>query len=451
MNNLANRICRYMSVFPAFVLAVTANAEVNARVDRSNIELNESLKLEIFVDSDEDLEPDISVLKQAFSIRQSQHIGNTITADGRIRRRDTWTFVLMPKRAGEIVIPAMRLGDEQTDPLTVVVSKATYKPPGQAEIFVSATVDNEKTYVKAQLLLTIKIYRSVTTRHLNVKIPEFGGVDGFFESAGEDQTYESVINGTEYSVLERVLAIFPQTSGRLTISPAEFEARMRIDGRIAGPKVYRSEPLIVEVLPLQPAPPGYPGADWFPARDVQLGEDWSSDADKIRAGVPLTRRITISALGQVETRIPTIQLPDVDGIIVHPGKPTLSRQVERPDIRGLRGEQYALIGTTGGEYVLPAVQLPWWDVRESEWRVAKLPKRKLRILPPNDEPAVGSAAPDDAAAAKNNGASEANSPSGVWRHVSGLIGALWLATVLAWWWASRPHRKPRKQEAKKLL
>jgi len=451
MNNLANRICRYMSVFPAFVLAVTANAEVNARVDRSNIELNESLKLEIFVDSDEDLEPDISVLKQAFSVGQSRHIGNTITADGLVRRRDTWTFVLMPKRAGEIVIPAMRLGDEQTDPLTIVVSQATEKPPGEAEIFVTTTVHSEKTYVKAQLLLTIKVYRSITTGHLNVKYPEFGGVDGFFKFAGEDRTYESVIDGTVYSVLERVLAIFPQTSGHLTISPAEFEARMRIDGRIAGPKVYRSVPLTVEVLPLQPPPPGYPGADWFPARDVQLGEDWSSDADKIRAGVPLTRRITISALGQIETRIPTLQLPDVDGISFHPGKPALSRQVEHAGIHGIRGEQYALIGTTGGEFVLPAIELPWWDVRESQWRVARLPERTLIILPPNDEPAVGAAATDSAAAAKNDGVSEANSPSGVWRRVSELIGALWLATVLAWWWASRPHRKPRKQEAKKLL
>ena len=435
-----------MSVFPAFVLAVAADAEVIARVDRSGIELNESLRLEIFVDSDEDLEPDISVLEQDFSIGQSGHIGNTIITDERVRRRDTWTFVLMPKRAGEIVIPAIRLGDEQTDPLTIVVSQVTYKPPGEAEIFVTATVDSEKTYVKAQLLLTIKIYRSITTRHLNVKYPEFGGVDGFFESAGEDQTYESVIDGTVYSVLERVLAIFPQTSGLLTISPVEFEARMRIDGRIAGPKVYRSQPLTVEVLPLQPPPPGYPGADWFPARDVQLDEDWSSDANRIRPGVPLTRQVTVSALGQVETRIPIMQLPDVDGISFYPNQPTLSRQVERAGIRGIRREQYALIGTTGGEFVLPAIELPWWDVRESEWRVAKLPQRTLKVLPPNHEPAVGSAPPDHASAAKNSGASTADAPSGVWRSVSGLIGALWLATVLAWWWASRAHRQPRKRD-----
>lgn len=449
MNNRANRMCAYMSVLPAFVLAVTANAEVIARVDRSNIELNESLRLEIFVDSDEDLEPDISVLEQDFSIGQSRHIGNTIIAEGQVRRRDTWTFVLMPRRAGEIVLPAMRLGDEHTDPLTIIVSQPTYKPPGEAEIFVTATVDSEKTYVNAQLLLTIKIYRSVTTRHLNVRNPEFGGVDGFFEFAGEDRTYESVIDGTVYSVLERVLAIFPQKSGLLTISPAEFEARMRIGGRIADPKVYRSEPLTVEVLPPQPLPPGYPGADWFPASDVQLGEDWSSDTNRIRAGVPLTRRVTISASGQIETRIPTIQPPHVDGISFYPDEPTLSRQVEHAGIHGIRREQYALIGATAGEFVLPAMELPWWDVHVSEWRVAKLPKRMLRVLPPHDEPAVASAVPDGASAVKNNGASKASSPDGVWRRVSELIGALWLATLFAWWWASRPHPKPREPEGKK--
>lgn len=450
MNNRGNRICRYLSVFPAFVLALAANAEVTARVDRADVELNESLKLKIFINSDIDLEPDISVLEQDFSIGQTAHIGNTITADGQVQRRNTWTFVLMPKRAGQIVIPAMQLGGEQTDPLTIVVRESTYKPPGEADIFVTATADSETTYVKAQLLLTIKVYRSVTTRHLHVKNPEFGGVDGFFEIAGEDRTYESVINGTVYSVLERVLAIFPQESGRLTISPAEYEARMWIDGRIAGAKVYRSETLTVEVLPLQPPSPGYPSADWFPARDVQLSEDWSSDATEIRAGVPLTRQITVSALGQIETRIPSIQLPNIDGINLYPTKPNLSRQIESAGIRGIRREQYALIGVTGGEFVLPATELPWWDVRESEWRVAKLPKRTLNILPPIDEPAVGSAAPEAASAGKTIGASKDISPSSLWRRVSELLGALWLATVFAWWWTSRTHRKPREPESKQV-
>jgi len=166
--------------------------------------------------------------------------------------------------------------------------------------------------------------------------------------------------------------------------------------------------------------------------------------------LPLTRQITVSALGQIETRIPTIQLPDIDGINLYPNKPNLSRQIERAGIHGMRKEQYALIGDTGGEFVLPATELPWWNVRESEWRVANLPKRTLNILPPIDESAFSSAAPDAASAGKTNGVSKAISPSSLWRRVSELLGGLWLATVFAWWWTSRTHRKPREPESKQL-
>ena len=110
------------------------------------------------------------------------------------------------------------------------------------------------------------------------------------------------------------------------------------------------------------------------------------------AGEPLTRHIMISALGQLETQIPAIEPPTADGVNVYPDKPELAA-ASRPDgIRGMRKDQYALIGVKAGAVLLPALEVPWWNVRDGAWQVASLPQRTIHIAG-NDEPALVAPAP----------------------------------------------------------
>jgi hypothetical protein len=349
------------------LFASNALAAVVARIDRGDIELNESFTLEIISDTNIEMQPDVSVLDKDFYVGQGSQLSNTTIVNGQIERSKTWTYVLMPRRAGQLVIPAISLGNEQSNPLIVDVSEPSYAPPGEAEVFVTSEVDLEETYVQAQALLTIKIYRSVATRQPALREPTFSGIEYLKELAGEDRSYEAIINGTAYTVIERVYALYPQESGELNISPARFEARVLRGGRITGRKVYESEPRSIKVLPI-PAPPAeYPDAIWLPARDLQITEDWSREPDEIKAGEPLTRHVTISALGQLETQIPAIEPPTAPGVNVYPDKPELSRRIESEGIRGIRKDQYALIGTKGGEVVLPALEVPWWRLNRHPW------------------------------------------------------------------------------------
>ena len=145
------------------------------------------------------------------------------------------------------------------------------------------------------------------------------------------------------------------------------------DGRITGRKVFESGSQTVNVLPIPAPPADYPGAAWLPARDLQLGETWSREVDELSAGEPITRNITISALGQLETQIPAVEPPTVDGVSIYPDRPELTRRIEPGGIRGVRNEQYAMIAVNSGLMRLPELKLPWWDVAAGEWRVASLP------------------------------------------------------------------------------
>lgn len=440
---------RYSTVIVvlAALLGAEALAAVTTRVDRLDIDLNESFTLEVISDTNIDLQPDITALEADFYVGQGSQLSNTTIVNGQIRRSKTWTYVLMPKRAGRITIPPVTVGTESSAPLTITVNEPSYAPPGEAEVFVTSEVDFTETYVQAQVLLTVKIYRSVATRQPALRDPTVSGVEVLSELAGDDRSYEAIIDGTPYNVVERVYALYPQEHGTIDISPARFEARVLRDGRITGRKVFESDSQIVAVLPIPPLPDEFPNAAWLPARDLQLSEDWSRDASEVKAGEPLTRHVTISALGQLETQIPALDPPEVDGINVYPDKPDLSRSIEAGGIRGVRKDQHAMIGVAAGTVTLPAIEVPWWNTVAGEWQVARLAERSITILPTGEAPPP---LPEPEPVAEADQAAQPEDPvfpAKFWRRASELLAGLWLATLLAWWWTSRPVRHEPREPA----
>jgi len=99
----------------------------------------------------------------------------------------------------------------------------------------------------------------------------------------------------------------------------------------------------------------------------------------MEAGEPVTRVGELTALGQIETQLPTIEAAEVDGLNIYADMPELSRVIEADGIRGVRKDQFAIIGLVGGELELPQLDVPWWDTEAGEWRVATLPARTLTV------------------------------------------------------------------------
>lgn len=430
------------------LLSVCAQASVVASVDRQRVEQNESFSLELTIDSTADMSPDLSVLDEDFIIGQTSRLSNTTIINQQIARSMTWTISLMPKRAGEITIPPITIGNEQSNPVTITVTEPSYEPPGEADVFITSEVDYDETFVQAQVIYTIKIYRAVATRQPALREPTFGGAEVLVEVASDERTYEAILNGRAYNVVERAFALFPQESGVIEISPSRFEARVLRDGRITGRKVFESESHSVSVKPI-PAPPAeYPGAAWLPAKDVRLADSWSRDSDELRAGEPITRNITVSALGQLETQIPVTQPPAAQGVSIYPDKPSLSRRLETGGIRGVRTDQYAMIGVSAAVVTLPALELPWYDIDAGQWRVAQLPERAVTILPSLD--AIVTPGPieqvADAREATAAPATADSQGSEFWRLAAEILAAVWLLTIFAWWWSSRPGAAPREPE-----
>jgi hypothetical protein len=260
------------------ILISNAQAEVTARVDRPSVDLNESFVLEIMVDSNIDMEPDLSVLDEKFYRGQLSQLSNTSIINGQIRRSRTWTIALMAKVTGKQDIPAVTVGNDKSQVISITINEPTNAPPGEADVFITSEVDQTDAYVQSQILYRFRVYRAVATRQEGRRDPVITGAEVLLERAGDERSYEAILNGRAYNVIERVLAIYPQSSGEISISPARFEARVLRDGRITGRKVFESDAHTVNVLPMPAPPADYPDAAWLPARDVQLSEEWSRSA-----------------------------------------------------------------------------------------------------------------------------------------------------------------------------
>ena len=431
-------LVNWVPVTLIMLVSSLAQATVTARVDRPTVDLNESFTLEVIVDSNTDLEPDLTILEENFYVGQVSKLSNTSIYNGDIQRSLTWAVALMPKKLGEQYIPAITLGDEQSAPVRIVVNEPVNAPPGEADVFVTSEVDLEETYVQAQILYRIRIYRAVATRQPALREPTITGAETLAELSGDERQYEAVLNGRAYNVIERVIALYPQESGEIQISPARFEARVLRDGRITGRKVFESQPHSINVLPIPAPPTDYPDATWLPARDVQLSEDWSRPPEEMEAGEPVTRHVTLSALGQIETQLPAVELPEVEGLNVYTDKPDLGRTHEAGGIRGIRKDQYAIIGLSGGEVQLPQLNVPWWDIEAAEWKVASLPARTLTIKGATPAPLVATPATEEPAAepatADAQPASDAvEAVNNFWQRGTELFAILWLLTLAAWW------------------
>jgi hypothetical protein len=220
------------------------------------------------------------------------------------------------------------------------------------------------------------------------------------------------------------------------------------DGRITGRKIFESDGIDVVVNPIPPPPDGYPDAVWFPARAVTLSEDWSREPDRLPAGEPITRHITVAALGQLSTQIPVVDPAVSDSIKIYPDKPELRDTAEASGIRAVRKDQYAMIGISPGAVDLPELQLPWWNIDAGEWQIASLPGTSIKILPSANAVIVPPAI-TEAPTSQQELSAIANLvvQSSFWRRVSEALAGIWLLTVVAWWWTRRPVSNIPKEPA----
>ncbi|MFK8052077.1 MAG: BatD family protein [Woeseiaceae bacterium] len=447
-----------LGCFALAFIALSASAEVYVNVDRTSVQTNESFTLILNADEGEAGEPDITGLDEHFDILGRNQSSSISLVNGQRSSSRRWTYVLLPKGPGRFEIPALKVGGAGSDPVAIVVQEATVEAPGEADVFFEVAIDRESSWVQAQVIYTIKLYLGVATRQTSLAEPVIEGGDVLIERLAEDRRYEAQVSDRLYTVVERSFAIFPQTSGELTITPARFTASLWERGRISSPRVFSSQPLSLSVAPIVPPPARFAGADWLPASNIALSADLRPEDGILEPGEPANVRMQMTALGLLSAQLPELELESMPGLRVYPDQPDLQSRATPNSVTSTRQQSFAVIAASGGVFDLPDVALPWFNTETAEWEVTTLTLPSLRAagsVTATPQQAAAPAEPESPTTAAQSAGPETESLSLATEKrlfrlklMNYLLLALWLVTL--WFiWRLGASRKNKRKKARK--
>jgi BatD DUF11 like domain len=380
-------------------------AEVRASLSRQTVYEGDTVSLNIVTNkAGQGVEPDLSVLRQDFDIVGTSTSQQTSIINGNRSETHQWAIELSPKRTGELTVPPIRVGADKTASLMLTVSaqpEAVVAEAGQP-VFVKAQLQpvDSPVYVQQQLRYTLQLFYRERLFEGNFDGPNVE--HALIERLGDDLQYQTTVNGIEYQVLERHIAIFPEQSGPLTISPVTF------NGRLAGtsqqqrmpsmfmddmlerffsnstlttsgkPVRFRTEGFTLEV---QPRAAAFTGANWLPAGQLSLTDSWASGPPEFRSGEPVTRTLTLEARGLESTHLPEFNLPDSAGMRLYPEQPVLSNRTDGEWVVGTRQLSVAYVPSATGMQTIPALKIDWWDTAENRQKTVELPAWTVNVQP----------------------------------------------------------------------
>lgn len=361
---------------------LSVSAELTASVDVRELTTDETVNLTLSTTTGSG-NPDFSVLQNDFEILGQSTFSQTQSHNGKIIQNLSWRLQLLPKRIGQLVIPAMTVSGETSKPIALTVtSPRVVTGDDFGEFHVTSSIDNDSPYVQSQVIYTIRVYHAKNFLDGSLSSPNVAGVT--LEQLGDDRVFQENRNGRLYRVLERKFALFAQNSGTLKLPAVVLNANVAANGGSQGffaprqPVRRRGNELTLNVLPR----PSTANANWWlPARQIQLDARWDDSNQAYFVGESFTRTILLSADGVDSTQLPEIPPTQSAAYRIYADKPDLEKQATREGLRSRRTEKWAIVPQQAGELVLPAIEVPWFNTRTGQAELAVLPATTIQVQP----------------------------------------------------------------------
>lgn len=406
-------------------LAHAAEVQINATLGRNQIEVGQSvyLQVEVSTEGGRIAEPRFGQLEgvEVSSRGSSSGMSIEISAGRRMRRSTkTFTYVLTPRKAGEhtlelsVEVDGRRYAPETPPKLLAVgedfVPKVEEARPGDkptaadSEVIVWPVVDKAKAYVGEQIVYELQIWERARG---NLSI---GSAPTFKDFWSEDldtqkqqrrrQTSRELLEGVPYRVHKTLRrALFPQKTGTLTIGGPEVQLQ-ELSGPFFGgsgpPRSYLGRSLAVEVLPL-PAE-GQP-PDFRPNNVGQFRIASEVDRAKLVQGEALRLSVRISGTGNIPL-VELPELPEMPGLRSYEPKPeTPKLSLGQARLKGSRVYTMLVVADEAGALEIPAIELHYFDPAAGRYAVSTSKPIRLEVeANPDAQPTPTSASPSETGA-----------------------------------------------------
>lgn len=385
-------------------VAFSAEIEFTASVDKTYLAQSDNLRITVNVSGPigsmpapnvPDLNIDFYILSGPNESTSYQIINSQMSASRSI------SYVIQPKRTGEIIIPESTLDYKgkqyKTEPIKInVVGQGAIAQPDQSggsqkseiapnKLFLRAITDKKTLLQGDMVVLDFKLY--FNTNISSYEITKTPVTAGFwteeFSLPRQPIINTELIDGQRYSVATiKKLALFPTKSGKLTIDQMEVQCMVQDERRIRGrhdifdsifddpffgsavnvPKYVKSDPINLNVLP-------YPEKNKPDNFNGAVGEfNLSVDLDKQSTVTndPLTLLVKISGNGNVRfIPPPDIQVsPDFEKY-----DPEIDIQTNKSGgrISGTKTFKYLLIPRLPGRQRIEPVKFSYYSPNRKDY------------------------------------------------------------------------------------
>jgi len=419
-----------------------AQLTVEASINRNPVAQGETFVLEVVADDELDSDAlDTAPLQQQFMVGRVSVSRQTRIINFDTSRQTRWQIPLVATHPGDITIPALSVAGQQTQAIALKVLKHDLAAQTrQQDVMLKINTDKQTLYPGEQLLLTVELYLGVELAQGNLSAPTLEQAN--IRQIGKDEDQVRLLNGRRFRVITRRYSVTIDKPGHYRIEGPQFQgevidtSRRDLFNRGTTPVMQQGKAQAVEVLPI---PADYQG-HWLPAEMVNLHQEWQPQPDSWRAGEPVTRTITLTAVGVSKEALPLLQLDYPEGLRVYPDQQSSSEFVQNNKLIAQLQLKQAVIPDRDGNLTLPALRIPWWDVKNHKQQWAVLPAQTVQVAAATS-PAPVTSPPATTAESTTAGISP-------WWLT--LPSAGWLLTTLLWGWHAYRQRRPALSGAEEV-
>ena len=408
-------------------LALAQDISISAKLNPRQASVGQQLRLEVIVEGKANLRnsPELPPLSD-FQVYEGGKSSNFSFINGQVSSSLKFTYILVPRKKGKFTIGAVKITHKgkvyTTDAITVDIvgassgatapnstrpRAATSAPRSQYQgrikapdkvsdkadqaVFITTTVNKREVYVNEPLTLTFRFYSRIPIlSQPHYQPPDTSGFCS--EDLPPQKEYVTQIRGHEYKVIEINTALFPTTSGKLNISPAnlvvqvqDFRRRSRdpffddfFDNFFAsGQQVtLQSKPIQITVkeIPIKDRPSNFSGTVGKWSLSAKL------DRNQAKVGEAVTLEMRIFGTGNVKY-VGRPEIPKLNGFKVYETVSSSEVQKQGGEVKGVKIYKTLLRPEVTGKLTIPAIKYSYFDPKLKKFQKIQVPSFSLQVLP----------------------------------------------------------------------
>lgn len=396
----------FYTLLMLFLTLKSAVASIVAEVSNSVQPLGQAFTLTLTADENISASPDLSVLNHNFKVYSTSVSRQNYIINGKSSASTVWQIGLIALNSGEQEIPAIKVGNESSNPLKITVTDGIVEDSAVKKARVKngyklqaePVNQNEKYYVQQQINYDVVLTDNGSIVSGN---PQFvtDNSDWIILSLGNPQiTNIKSQSGTALRQITFKYALFPQKSGTLRIPEVWFEGYADnkdnslnnllnqdiFNLAINTPSLFGFETPVSlkadsQTINILPVPADYSGKWWLPAKQVELSAEWIGEKPEFKAGEAVSRLITLKASGVTENQLPEINFKPAEGIKQYPEQPSRQGKISGQMPMAEQTVVNVYVPDKAGKLVLPEISVDWYNTATQQVEKAVIPAEEISV------------------------------------------------------------------------